>query len=187
MNIRTRIVTLSLVASGLAMSLLPQISYSAEATKATPEAVYKRYHQAMVNAKVYTDVTPYLTKATVKEMTATPAEERKMMFGMLVELCPKDVNVVSSTVEGDKANLKLVVGDGKPVFSENPLVGKTKEETKGEVLMVLEDGEWKIEKEKWKTNSTSADATPAPADAPAATTPTPEASSDATAGKTESK
>jgi len=119
----------------------------------------------MLNAKTYEDVTPYLTQKTVKDMKNTPAQDRTMMFGMMKELCPKDVHIVSSKVDGAKANLQLVIGDGKPVVTDNPLVGKIKDETKGEVNLVVENGEWKIEKESWKSNSVSVDSAP-PADAP---------------------
>jgi hypothetical protein len=94
---------------------------------------------------------------------------------------------VSSKVEGDKANLKLVVGDGKPVFHDNPLFGKTKDETKGECTMIIESGEWKIDKESWKTNSVSADTTPPPAGTtppPAGTTPPPADAAPPPAGTT---
>ncbi len=89
-----------------------------------------------------------------------PAEERKMMFGMLKELCPKDVRIVSSQIDGEKASLKLVVGDGKPVIVENPVFGKTKEETSGECTMLVENGQWKVDKESWKTKSSSVDSAP---------------------------
>lgn len=165
MKTKSRAASLSLLISGLAICLFPSMSFGADA-KATPESVYNKYHRAMVNAKTFEDVTPFLTAKTVKEMKDTPAQERTMMFGVIKDICPKEVHVVSSKIEGEKANLKLIVGDGKPVFIERPLVGKTKEETKGEVNMVIENGEWKVDKESWKTNSVSADATPPPADMP---------------------
>jgi hypothetical protein len=165
MNSKSRAASLSLLISGLAICMFPSLSSGADA-KATPESVYNKYHQAMVNAKTFEDVTPFLTAKGVKEMKDTPAEERTMMFSFIKDTCPKDVHVVSSKVEGEKANLKLIVGDGKPVFMDRPLVGKTKEETKGEVSMVIENGEWKIDKESWKTSSVSADETPPPADMP---------------------
>lgn len=164
MKTRSR-VSVSLLVSGLAICLFPSISFGADA-KATPEAAYNNYHQAMLHAKTYEDVTPFLAGKAVKEMKETPDKERTMMFGFIKDMCPKEVHVVSSKIEGEKAQLTLIVGDGKPVFQDNPLVGKTKEETKGECTMVMEDGQWKVDKESWKTRSVSADPTPPPADAP---------------------
>ncbi len=165
MKTKSGVASVSLLISGLAICLFPSMSFGEE-SKATPESVYSKYHQAMVNAKTYEDVTPFLAAKFVKQMKETPAQERTMLFSMMQEFCPKNVNIVSSKVEGDKANLKLVVGDGKPIFHDNPLVGKTKDETKGECMMVIEGGEWKVDKESWKTNSVSADPTPSPADMP---------------------
>jgi hypothetical protein len=164
MNSKIRLAALSLLTSTLASSMLPSMCLAEEATKATPESAYRTYHQAMVNAKTYKDVTPYLVAKAVKEMEDTPAEERKMMFGMLKELCPKDVRIVSSQIDGEKASLKLVVGDGKPVIVDRPIFGKTKEETSGECTMFVENGQWKVDKESWKTKSSSVDSA-APADA----------------------
>jgi hypothetical protein len=60
----------------------------------------------------------------------------------------------------------LIVGDGKPVILERPLLGKVKEETKGECTMVLEDGAWKVDKESWKSSSVSVDSAAPAVDAP---------------------
>jgi len=155
-----RLASLSLFAAATALLIAPSMGLTEDAAKATPESVYHTYHKAMLNAKTYKDVQPFLVAKAVKEMNDTPAEERTMMFGMLKELCPKDVRVISSTVEGDKASLKLVVGDGKPVVVDRPIVGKTKEETSGVCTMVIENGEWKVDKESWKTKSYSADSAP---------------------------
>ncbi len=165
MKTKSRVATISLLAGSLIVLLSPTMSFGADA-KATPESVYNKYHQALVNAKTFEDVTPFLCAKGVKEMKETPAEERTMMFGFIKETCPKDVHIVSSTIDGETANLKLIVGDGKPVFADRPIVGKTKEETKGECRMIVENGEWKVDKESWKVSSVSADPTPPPADAP---------------------
>lgn len=165
MKTKSRVLSISLLVSGLAICLFPSISFGADA-KATPEAVYNKYHQAMLHAKTYEDVTPFLAGKAVKEMKETPDKERTVLFSFIRDMCPKDVHVVSSKIEGEKAQLTLIVGDGKPVFEDRPLVGKTKDETKGECTMVIENGEWKVDKESWKTKSVSADSTPPPADAP---------------------
>ena len=157
MNSKIRLAALSLLTSTLASSMLPSMCLAEEATKATPEQAYRPYHQAMLDAKTYNHVTPYLVAKAVKEMEDTAAEERKMMFGMLKDLCPKDVRIVSSQIDGEKASLKLVIGDGKPVVVDRPIFGKTKEETSGECTMLVEGGQWKVDKESWKTKSSSVD------------------------------
>lgn len=172
MKSKIRLASLSLLTSTVAAGFLPAMCHAEETAKATPEAAYRTYHQAMLDAKTYKDVTPYLVAKAVKEMEDTPAEERKMMFGMLKELCPKDVRIVSSQIDGEKASLKLVVGDGKPVIVENPVFGKTKEETSGECTMLVENGQWKVDKESWKTKSSSVNAAPsADSKAPATADP----------------
>lgn len=164
MKIKTRIASISLLVGSLAVLISP--SAFCEDAKQTPESVYAKYHQTLLNAKSVDEVTPFMCSGRAKEVFSTPKEERAMFFGFIKDTCPKDVHVVSSKIEGGKASLKLIVGDGKPVILERPLLGKVKEETKGECTMVLEDGAWKVDKESWKSSSVSVDSDAPAVDAP---------------------
>ncbi len=75
MKTKSRVATISLLAGSLIVLLSPTMSFGADA-KATPESVYNKYHQALVNAKTFEDVTPFLCAKGVKEMKETPAEEQ---------------------------------------------------------------------------------------------------------------
>ncbi len=164
MKTKTRIFTLLSIVGSLGLFMSP--CAFAEDANPTPESVYTKYHQVLINAKNVEDVTPFMTSGRVKEVLASPKEERTLFFGFIKDTCPKDVHILSSKIEGDKASLKLIVGDGKPVILDRPLLGKVKEETKGECTMFLENGAWKVDKESWKSSSVSVDpATPA-TDAP---------------------
>ncbi len=156
---------MSLLIGGVAAVLIPAAAFAADA-KVTPESVFIKYHQTLLNAKSVDDVTPFMCAGRVKEVQSTPAEDRAMMFSFIKETCPKDVHIVSAKVDGDKANLKLVVGDGKPQILDRPLIGKVKEETAGECAMVMENGEWKVDKESWKSSSVSVDSSGNPVEAP---------------------
>ncbi len=156
MKTKTRIASISLLIGGMAAVLIPAAAFAADA-KATPESVFNKYHQALLGAKSVDEITQFMTAGRVKEVKATPAEDRAMMFSFIKEACPKDVRIVSAKVDGDKANLKLIVGDGKPQILDRPLIGKVKEETAGECAMVMENGEWKVDKESWKSSSVSVD------------------------------
>jgi hypothetical protein len=164
MNTKNRIASLSLLVGSLAVLISP--SAFGEDAKVTPESVYTKYHQTLLNAKTVDEVTPFMCAGRVKEVNTTPKEEKAMFFGFIKETCPKDVHIVSSKIDGNTANLKLIVGDGKPVVLDRPLLGKVKEETKGECLMVLENGVWKVDKESWKSSSVSVDSDAPPADVP---------------------
>lgn len=165
-------VALSTIFAALSIVSFPSLSFADEAAKSIPApvTVFEKYHEAFINAKTYEDVLPFMVQKVVKEMKATPADERKMMFGFLQSMAPKKINVVSTKIEGDVATLKLAIvipagkGEDKGLFGNS-----MKEETTGEVRMVVENGEWKVEKEKWNTKMTS-DETPPPA--PTAEAPT---------------
>ncbi|HNB20993.1 MAG TPA: hypothetical protein PKZ32_01160 [Candidatus Melainabacteria bacterium] len=164
MKNRTRIASLYLLAGCMAAWISP--AAFGEDAQSTPEAVYTKYHQTLLNAKSVDEVTPFMCAGRVKEVNSTPKQERAMFFGFIKDICPKDVHIVSSKIDGDKANLKLIVGDGKPVILDRPIIGKVKEETKGECAMVLEDGAWKVDKESWKSSSASVESEAPAADAP---------------------
>lgn len=163
MKTKSRIASISMLIGGVAAVLIPAASFAADA-KATPESVYMKYHSVLINAKTVDDVTPFMVSGRVKEVQATPKEERAMFFSFIRDTCPKDVHIVSSKIDGDTASLKLIVGDGKPQILERPMLGKVKEETVGTCTMVMQDGEWKVDKESWKSSSVSVDSegTPIP-------------------------
>ncbi|MBX9951180.1 MAG: hypothetical protein K2Y39_18580 [Candidatus Obscuribacterales bacterium] len=164
MNTKTRIASLLSIVGSLGVLSIP--CAFAEDANPSPESVYTKYHQALIQAKSVEEVMPFMTSGRVKEVNASPKEERTLFFGFIKEVCPKDVHIISSKIEGDKASLKLIVGDGKPVILDRQLLGKVKEETKGECTMVMENGAWKVDKESWKSSSVSVDPSTPPTEAP---------------------
>lgn len=175
-------VALSTIFAALSIVSFPAHSLAEQTSKtvSTPVAVFEKYHDVFVNAKTYEAVLPFMCAKVVKEMTETPPEERKMMFGLIQSMAPKKVNVIGTKIEGDVAilSLKIVIpagkGEDKGIFGNS-----MREETTGEVRMVVEKGDWKVEKEKWNTKMTS-DETSAPTASadPSAPAVTPEVSSE---------
>src|SRR5690348_16666117 len=65
MNTKNRIASLSLLVGSLAVLISP--SAFGEDAKVTPESVYTKYHQTLLNAKTVDEVTPFMCAGRVKE------------------------------------------------------------------------------------------------------------------------
>ena len=78
----------------------------------------------------------------------TPDRARQMddpefakMFPMIQSMMAKDIKVTGGTMTSKDANL---TAEGKDSMGGGV--------TKGEIHMVLEDKQWKVEKDSWKSN-----------------------------------
>ncbi len=63
------------------------------------------------------------------------------MFPMIQSMMASDIKLTGGTMTGKEANL---TAEGKD--------GMTGGVTKGEIHMILEDKQWKVEKDSWKSN-----------------------------------
>jgi hypothetical protein len=123
-----RVLTLGLVLSFAA----PALAIEQAAQSATE--FYQAYRKAFAKAQKIEDILPMMAAGQRAQMEKTPAEERKMMFGMLKEMTAAqgDVKVLKETPKGTGVELTL----------------ETKAE-KGTASIIKEGGAWKLDKESW--------------------------------------
>jgi len=134
---RSRILAAAMVAAALVSG--PGAT-AASAGDQTASQFYMEYRAAFDKAKSVEDLMPYMAKATVEQMKATPEEERTMMFEMVKEMgALTDVKIVKETKSDTGATLDV------------DAVGPDKAKTKGTITIVKEDGAWKIAKESWSS------------------------------------
>ena len=124
-----RVFTLGLVLSFAA----PALAITEQATQSATE-FYQAYRKAFAKAQKIEDILPMMAAGQRAKMEKTPADERKMMFGMLKEMTAAqgDVKVLKETATKTGAELTL----------------ETKAE-KGTATIVKEGGVWKLDKESW--------------------------------------
>jgi hypothetical protein len=94
---------------------------------------YASYYKAKLAGNVG-EMKKWVAKSHVKDLDS---EMGKMMVKMSMNTDPKTINIVSTDVSGDSAILTVK--------------GKTGAQSSatGNVKMVLEDGEWKVDTDKW--------------------------------------
>jgi hypothetical protein len=112
----------------------------------TPSQAYINIHNKELEAKSYADILPYRTKASVASDKPTTELEKKEMFELFKLVLVKDVSVKGEDINGNSAILTV---EGAPSKDLKP---GDKETTIGKIHMVLEDGQWKLDKEEWKSN-----------------------------------
>ena len=124
----TILVTLTL---GATHSLLAQT---------TASEFYLQYHKALMSAKKIDDIFPFVSEKTKKQMLATPADQRSMMFEMMQEM---------SMMSGLKVVKETRTDTGATVTVEG--VGDDKSKSTGTITLVTENGGFKIDRESWST------------------------------------
>ena len=129
MKLVCRVLTLGLVLSLAA----PALANTEQATQSATE-FYQAYRKAFAKAQKIEDILPMMAASQRAKMEKTPADERKMMFGMLKEMTAAqgDVKVLKETATKTGAELTL----------------ETKGE-KGTATIIKEGGAWKLDKESW--------------------------------------
>jgi hypothetical protein len=142
-----------LLASGFACLIACTTIMTASAEEQTPKAVYLDYFKTFLSATDVNAVIPYMCKSVVKQMNETPADMKPMMFGVMKEMTPKEIEILSEKVDGDHATMTL---SGKPNTTDPNMT----EKNDGTVTMIREDGAWKIEKESWNSSIKSKNASP---------------------------
>ncbi len=112
----------------------------------TPGQAYLELHKKELAAKSYADIAVLRAKASIAQDKMDP-KEQDQLFPLLKSLMPHDVTVVSEKVTGDSATLNVVAA---PDPSLKP---GDKETTTGVVELLKEDGQWKLNREKWDSKA----------------------------------
>jgi hypothetical protein len=126
----------------LAVATLSAAGLSAQATKAaTGTEFYKAYIDAFGKAKSIDEVAKWLAKEQREKIAASPKDEQKMMFGMIKEMSADhtDIKVLKETPTANGAELDV-----------EAMSKMSKGKVKAKIMLVKENGEWKVSKENWQ-------------------------------------
>jgi len=121
-------------------------STTASLAEETPTQAYLEIHKKELAAKNYADLLPVRSKASIAQDPPMTEDEKAQIFPLFHETLPKLVTVTGETIEGNKATVKATA------TPEQPLKPGDKDVTTGTITLVLEDGQWKIEKENWNSS-----------------------------------
>lgn len=127
----------------LLYSLAPNLM--AMAAELTPGQAYLQLFQKEKAAASYEDLLPLRCKRSIAKDKPMPDDEKKMMFELMKAVMPPQVRVLKEEIHGDEAT---VYADVPPDPAKKP-DPQIKEQTKGVIVLVKEDGQWKIDTEKW--------------------------------------
>jgi hypothetical protein len=121
-------------------------STTASLAEETPTQAYMEIHKKELAAKNYADLLPIRSKASIAQDPPMSDDEKAQIFPLFHESLPKEVTITGEIIEGNKATVKATATPDPP-----PKPGD-KEVITGTINLVLENGEWKIEKESWNSN-----------------------------------
>ncbi len=110
------------------------------AAQDSPSAEYLKYVAAISTARSIKDLTPFISAPKLKELDAMPPSQQEQCLKFMQTVTAKNVKVDSEKIEGNRATLAV---SGTDACGGGP--------TTGTVLMVKENGTWKLEKENWTT------------------------------------
>jgi hypothetical protein len=131
-----------------------------------PDAVYARYHRAVVAGDLQEVMNTAIAR-TRTEISGLPVAQREVAVTMLGASMPRAFSLLYKNVAPDGQSARLLLrGPGGSVLDARS------ETLWGNVRMALERGEWRVAAAEWSNvpppSMRSAAGTPAPAAAPAA-------------------
>jgi hypothetical protein len=138
-----------------AVLLVPCLAPAAE----EPEAVYAKFHRA-VAARNLEEMLRYGPQARRDELATMSAAQKDAMLKMVSSMMPRAFTVRSKVVNPGGRTARLVLSG----VGENPVGGR--QTLYGEIAMVMEGGEWKVDESSW-SNEQPANAAPVAGTAPA--------------------
>ena len=132
--------TLAVIAALAALALLaPRAASAAE----EPEAVYAKFHRA-VAARNLEEMLRYGPQARRDELASMSAAQKDAMLKMASTMMPRAFKVRSKLVNSGGRTARLVLsGTGENLLNGRP------ETLYGEIAMVMEGGEWKVNESSW--------------------------------------
>ena len=127
----------------LTAMLLVVLTHGAAQTlqaQASASDFYLQYHKALMSAKKIDDIFPFVSEKTKKQMLATPADQRGMMFEMMQEMSKLASLKVTKETRTDTGATLTVQG-----------TGDDKTTSTGTITLVTENGGFKLDRESWST------------------------------------
>ena len=135
-----------------------------------PEVAYGKFHRAIAAADLE-EAMKYAPAARRAELASMSAAQKEAQLKMLSMLMPRAFTLLAKNVAPNGRTAQLVLtGPGQPILS-----GARPETMYGQVKMVNEGGEWKVDETSWSNDKPALAApvkqsAPAPAEKPAAAT-----------------
>jgi hypothetical protein len=114
--------------------------------KSSASEAYMQLHAKELSATCYEDLLPLRSRASIATDTPMSDEEKKAFFPLFKAMQIQKVKVTGEKVDGDKATLTVI--------SQPDPDAKTQEVAEGEIKLNFEDGQWKLEHEKWSSKIT---------------------------------
>lgn len=99
-----------------------------------PGKAYASYYRAKLTGNI-DEIKKWVVKNHIKDFDG---EMGKMMITVSIEMDPKEIKIEKTVISGDSANLTV---KGK---------NNAQSVATGSVVMVLENGQWKVDSDKWK-------------------------------------
>ncbi len=126
----------------VSLSIICQVSALAANAQNSPTASYLELHKKELAATSYADLLPLRSTTSIAHDKPMSKEEMDFIFPMFKATLPKNIAITNEQVKGTSAILKATA---KPETAN----ANTTETTVGEIELTLENGQWKIEHEKW--------------------------------------
>ncbi|MBI2810560.1 MAG: hypothetical protein HYX67_07020 [Candidatus Melainabacteria bacterium] len=126
----------------VSLSIIFQITALAATAQNSPTATYLELHKKELAAKSYADLLPLRSATSIAHDKPMSKEDMDFIFPMFKATLPKNITVTNEQIKGTSAILKATA---KPETNN----ANTTETTVGEIELTLENGQWKIEHEKW--------------------------------------
>jgi len=111
-----------------------------------PADVYLKYHKTVLSADDPAALLPYLSTGGRQKLAGMPSEQRVQVLGLMKALAARNVKVVKTQIDEDKAMLYL------QGLTKN-LLNDRDETSYGRVEMVREAGVWKVDGEHWGSDN----------------------------------
>lgn len=137
------------------------LSWSFAASAADePEDVYARFHAAGLAAD-FEAMRKHGTAAKAEEMAAMPEQIKGMMLRLLAEILPRRYSIAGRTIDpgGSRATLQVTAAQDSPGGKPAPV--------EGTIVLLKENGEWKVDRANWDTPPAASKPPPKVAAAPA--------------------
>ncbi|MDR3616944.1 MAG: hypothetical protein P4L53_25525 [Candidatus Obscuribacterales bacterium] len=149
------------------VSFLVSVFQCVQAAEQTPTQFYLQFHQKCLAVSSPKALFAWRSKDSIARDQPMTDDEIEAVYPMIKDMMSKKVTVISEEIKGDRATLKVTgevpnVGDladaaksSKPVKKGVAETAATKpaaakpEQAVGVVLLVKEDGQWKMDHESW--------------------------------------
>ena len=126
----------------VSLSIIFQITAITANAQNSPTATYLELHKKELAATSYADLLPLRSATSIAHDKPMTKEDMDFIFPMFKATLPKNITITNEQVKGTSAILKATAKPGTTNAN-------TTETTVGEIELTLENGQWKIEHEKW--------------------------------------